>query len=214
MFLPRFALGTVVAALLTAGPAFARSTDEQQREELRAHAAATLDELFMQVSGSKEHSDNAVGYAVFAVTKAGFFVTGGGGSGVTVNKATGDTVYMKMGMGGVGLGFGGQKYDMVILFETADRLETFIDGGWDARAAANAVAGTETAGAGSGFIDGTIVYTLGEKGLMASADVSGTRFWVDEELNKRTLLPADSYAKSTQWDGRTGTESQDGSSGR
>ena len=84
MLLPRFALGTVVTALLTAGPAFARSTDEQQREELRTHAAATLDELFMQVNGSKEHSDNAVGYAVFAVTKAGFFVTGGGGSGVTV----------------------------------------------------------------------------------------------------------------------------------
>ena len=152
----------------------------------------------MQVKGSKALYDNAVGYAVFAVTKAGFFVTGGGGSGVTVNKATGDTVYMKMGMGGVGLGFGAQKYDMVILFETADRLKTFIDGGWDARAAANAVAGSETAGAGSGFIDGTIVYTLGEKGLMASADVSGTRFWVDEELNKRTLLPTDSHVKSTQ----------------
>jgi len=183
MFLPRFAVGTVAAALLTAGPAFAQSKEDQQREELRARAAATLDELFMEVEGSKALYDRAVGYAVFAVTKAGFFVTGGGGSGVTVDKATGDTVYMKLGMGGVGLGFGGQQYDMVILFETAERLKTFIDGGWDGQAAAKAVAGSDTAGVGSGFIDGAIVYTLGEKGLMASADVSGTRFWVDEKLN-------------------------------
>jgi hypothetical protein len=33
------------------------------------------------------------------------------------------------------------------------------------------------------FIDGVIIYTFGEKGLMASADISGTRFWVDEDLN-------------------------------
>lgn len=39
------------------------------------------------------------------------------------------------------------------------------------------------ASAGSGFIEGAIVYTLGRKGLMASADVSGTRFWVDDKLN-------------------------------
>jgi hypothetical protein len=31
--------------------------------------------------------------------------------------------------GGVGLGFGGQQYDRAILFETADRLKTCIDGG-------------------------------------------------------------------------------------
>lgn len=182
MFLLRFAIGTIAAALLTAGTAFAQSEEQQRREELRARAADTLDALFIKVEGSKALYDDAVGYAVFAVTKAGFFVTGGGGSGVTVDKATGETVYMKMGLGGVGFGFGGQQYDMVILFETADRLNTFIDGGWDGQAAAKAVAGGETVGAGSGFIDGAIVYTLGEKGLMASADISGTRFWVDEEL--------------------------------
>jgi lipid-binding SYLF domain-containing protein len=137
----------------------------------------------MDVGGSRALYDRAVGYAAFTVTKAGFFVTGGGGSGVTVDKTSGNTVYMKMGMGGVGLGFGGQRYDMVILFETAERLRTFIDGGWDGQAAAKAVAGSDTAGVGSGFIDGAIVYTLGEKGLMASADVSGTRFWVDDTLN-------------------------------
>jgi hypothetical protein len=72
---------------------------------------------------------------------------------------------------------------MVILFETAARLETFIDGGWDSAAAAKAVAGSDSAAVSQDFIDGTIIYTVGDKGLMASADVSGTRFWVDEDLN-------------------------------
>lgn len=183
MYLPRFAVATTVAALLTSGTAFAQSKEEQQRDELRTRATATLDELFVEVEGSKALYEDAVGYAVFAVTKAGFFVTGGGGSGLTVDQANGDTVYMKMGLGGVGFGFGGQQYDMVILFETADRLKAFIDGGWDGQAAAKAVAGNDTASVDSGFIDGAIVYTLSEKGLMASADISGTRFWVDEELN-------------------------------
>ena len=119
---------------------------------------------------------------MFATTKAGFIVTGGGGRGLTVNKASGQTVFMKMGMAGVGLGIGAEKYDMVILFETVERLQTFIDGGWDSEAGAKAVAGSDGAGVASGFIDGTRIYTLTDKGLMASADVTGTRFWVDDEL--------------------------------
>jgi lipid-binding SYLF domain-containing protein len=183
MYLQRLIIGTVGVALLGAGSAFAQSKDDERRAELRTHAQETLDQLFTEVEGSKGLYDKAAGYAVFVTTKGGFIVTGGGGSGVAVDKSTGDTVYMKMGMGGVGFGIGGQRYDMVILFETAERLKTFIDGGWDGTAAAKAVAGSDAAGAASGFIDGAAVYTLGEKGLMASADVSGTRFWVDEDLN-------------------------------
>ena len=120
---------------------------------------------------------------MFATTKAGFIVTGGGGSGITVEKASGKTVFMKMGMGGVGFGVGAQKYDMVILFETPARLQSFIDGGWDSAAAAKAVAGSDSAAVSQDFVDGTLIYTVGEKGLMASADLSGARFWVDEDLN-------------------------------
>jgi len=175
----------MVLGMLAVGPLYAQSKEDEQRTELKTRATESLDKLFQQVKGSKSLYDKAVGYAVFTATKAGFIVTGGGGTGVTVDKSKGDTVYMKMGMGGVGLGFGAERYDMVILFETASRLKTFIDGGWDGTAAAKALAGSDAAGVASGFIDGTVVYTLGDKGLMASADVSGTRFWVDEKLNKK-----------------------------
>jgi lipid-binding SYLF domain-containing protein len=173
-----------MVTLMFAGGLLAQTKVEKERADIKARSEASLQQLFKDVEGSKANYDKAVGYAVFATTKAGFIVTGGGGSGITVDKATGKTVYMKMGMGGVGFGIGGQKYDMVILFESAARLQTFIDGGWDSAAAAKAVAGQEAANAAVDFIDGVIIYTFGETGLMASADVSGTRFWVDEDLNE------------------------------
>src|SRR5262245_22121929 len=115
MFLRRWVLGSVAAAFLIPGAVFAQSKQDQERAELRTRADETLKALFEQVKGSKELYDKAVGYAVFAATKAGFIVTGGGGSGIAVDKSTGATTYMKMGSGGVGLGVGAQRYDMVIL---------------------------------------------------------------------------------------------------
>ena len=185
MFRRSWILGSVAAALLVCGTATAQTKQDEQRAELRTRADETLKALFEQVKGSKELYDKSKGYAVFAATKAGFIVTGGGGSGIAVDKATGTTSYMKMGTGGVGLGVGAKRYDMVILFETKERLDNFIKGGWDSEAAAKAVAGKDAAGVESGFVDGEVIYTLGDKGLMASADVSGTKFWLDEDLNKK-----------------------------
>jgi lipid-binding SYLF domain-containing protein len=90
---------------------------------------------------------------------------------------------MKMGTGGAGLGFGAQRYELVILFEDASRLATFIDGGWEGGVAASATAGDNSVGAASGFLEGTAVFTLDQRGVMAAADISGTRFWVNGDLN-------------------------------
>jgi lipid-binding SYLF domain-containing protein len=185
MVLRRWILGSVAAAVLVAGVALGQSKDEQKRAELQKGADETLQALFKQVEGSKALYDKAKGYAVFGTTKAGFIVTGGGGSGVAVDKSTNTTSYMKMGMGGVGFGIGAQKYDMVMLFETKERLDNFIKGGWDSAAGAKAVAGKQGAGVATNFVNGEIIYTIGEKGLMASADVSGAKFWLDEDLNKK-----------------------------
>jgi lipid-binding SYLF domain-containing protein len=126
--------------------------------------------------------DRAAGYAVFTVTKGGFIVSGGGGNGVAVNKGTGQHTYMRMGTGGIGLGIGGQRYSLVMLFETEDRLHQFAAGGRDSRATAEAAAGKEGAAVQSSFFDGVAFYQITEKGLMAHADISGTKFWVNDEL--------------------------------
>jgi lipid-binding SYLF domain-containing protein len=175
----------LLAAVLTlgVGPALAQGSAEaqQRRQEIDINAQGVLDELLMQ-QGARDLYNRAVGYAVFTVTKGGFIVSGGGGNGVAVDKASGQRTYMRMGTAGVGLGIGGQRYSLIMLFETKDRLDKFIAGGWDSRATAEAAAGKEGIAVQSSFFDGVAFYQITEKGLMAQADVSGTKFWVNDEL--------------------------------
>jgi lipid-binding SYLF domain-containing protein len=168
---------TVAFAQNGATPADAR------RQEIDLNAQATLDELFKQKGNAKELYDAAAGYAVFSATKAGFVVTGGRGTGVAVNKASGHRTYMRMITGGIGLGVGAQNYDLVLMFEHELQLERFIQGAWDATTTAQAAAGTEGITYASSFVDGVAVYQITDKGLMAQADVSGTRFRMVPDLN-------------------------------
>jgi lipid-binding SYLF domain-containing protein len=189
MFRRNLLIGTLVLAVFNGGSLLAQDKHEQKEEkqkaDLRTHADETLQKLFKEVKGSKQLYDKAAGYAVIRVTKAGFIVSGSGGAGVAIDKATKHVTYMKMGAASAGLTIGAAKFDMVFLFQTKDRLNEFVSGGWDSAAGAKATAGKESASAASDFFDGQIVYTLSDKGLMASADISGTKYWADEDLNKK-----------------------------
>jgi lipid-binding SYLF domain-containing protein len=155
----------------------------QTKTEIDAAAQETLNELFEQNEDAKALYDRAAGYAAFTALKAGFIVTGGRGTGVAVNKGTGQRKYMRMATGGIGLGIGGQRYDLVVLFEDEAHLNRFVEGGWDASTSAQAAAGTDGITLTSSFVGGVAIYQITDRGLMAQADVSGTRFWVIDELN-------------------------------
>jgi lipid-binding SYLF domain-containing protein len=174
-------------AVLAAATALAQkeppSEADVRRQQIDINAQATLDELFMQKPNAKGLFDRASGYAVFSATKAGFVVTGGRGTGVAVSKATGQRTYMRMITGGIGLGVGAQTYDLVLLFEHELQLGRFIQGAWDATTMAQAAAGSDGVTFASSFVDGVAVFQLTDKGLMAQADVSGTRFRVINDLN-------------------------------
>jgi len=174
-----------LALMLGLSSAFAQEGDSRataRKQEIDAAAQAALDELFAAQGNARELYDKAVGYAVLTATKAGFIVSGGSGTGVAVNKATGQRTYMRMGTGGIGLGIGAQRYNLYILFETESHLSRFVAGGWDSSATAQAAAGKEGVAVRSSFIDGIAFFQMTDKGLMAHADISGTRFWVIDEL--------------------------------
>jgi lipid-binding SYLF domain-containing protein len=154
----------------------------KRKQEIDSAAQSTLDKLLKEDEGAKELYGKAVGYAAFTVTKGGFIVSGGGGNGVVVDKASGQRTYMRMGLGGVGLGIGGQRYGLVVLFETKDRMDKFVAGGWDSSATAEAAAGKEGKAARTSFYDGVAYYQITDKGLMAHADITGTKFWVNDDL--------------------------------
>lgn len=184
-----FTAAVSVALLVLAHWAHAQEVDAKAdakaaktRADIDKEAADTLEE-FRELPGAQALFDKAAGYAVFRVTKGGLGASGAGGGGVAVDKATGKRTYMRMGSAGVGLTFGVSRYNVVILFETKDKLDAFVKGGWDSAATAQAAAGTSGAQVSSTFFDGVAYFQIGRRGLMASADVSGTRFWYAEELN-------------------------------
>ncbi len=133
--------------------------------------------------GLEEFFKTAHGYAVFSSIKVALGVSGGGGTGVAVNKESKERTYMKMGTAGIGFGLGGRKYQIVFLFEDSQTFDKFVDKGWQADTSANATAGTASAGVESSFTNGLAIFVLTEKGLMASAEVAGTKYWKNDKLN-------------------------------
>jgi lipid-binding SYLF domain-containing protein len=154
-----------------------------KRDRLDAMAKEALDELFGANEGAKALYDKAAGWAVFDNLKISFGISGGGGNGVAVDKSSGDRTYMKMGTGGVGLGLGGKKYQVIFLFEKADGFTSFVEKGWQADTQAGAAAGTAGASAATTFHNGLAIFQITEKGLVASADISGTKYWKNKKLN-------------------------------
>jgi len=155
-----------------------------KRDSIDQMAQEALERLVSENGRAGELYDQAVGYAVFDSFKAAFLLSGGGGVGVAADKSDGMRTYMKMGTAGIGLGIGGQSYHVVFLFENTDALQRFVDKGWKADAAANAVAGTAGKNVDASFSNGLAVFQLTNKGLMAQADISGTKYWKHKKLNR------------------------------
>ena len=136
----------VASSTVEAGPFASR---EQQRTNIDATETATLEKLWEQSDTARRLYDRAYGYATFDIIKISLAFTGGGGQGVAVEKGSGDRTYMRMGTGGLNFGAGGQKYQLVFLFEDQVVFDRFVTEGWEAGASANAVAGPAGANAGA-----------------------------------------------------------------
>ena len=156
---------------------------ERSREEVDQMAAATLKKLFSQRPDAKPLLDKSFGYAIFDTRKMSFMITTGFGAGVAVERGANKRTYMKMASGGVNIGMGAQWYQVVFMFESPTKFRTFVDEGWDAGASGSAVALKESASLGATYTNGVAVFQLTDKGLMLAADLTGTKYWQDDELN-------------------------------
>jgi lipid-binding SYLF domain-containing protein len=183
------AIGTV-CLIVSAGHVAAQENswedlDKQAKQaKIDETAQESLDEVLKENKAAKELYDNSYGWAAFDNLKIAWGFSGGGGNGVAVNKKSGAHTYMKVGTVGVGLGLGAQKYQVVFLFQDEKTFTNFVEKGWQADATAQATAGTEGVGGQTGFVNGIAIYQLTDKGLMASADIAGTKYWKNKKLNK------------------------------
>jgi lipid-binding SYLF domain-containing protein len=178
-----------IPAVGAAGEADKSATEKadksaSKRAKIDKHAKQSLDKLLKGSPQAKALHDIAWGYAVFDARKTSFAMAGGGGKGVAVAKASGERTYMKMASVGVNFGVGLKFYDLIFLFEDEKSFRGFVDNGWEAGAGANAVGGTEGANLAASFVNGMAIFEQSDKGLMLSADVSGTKYWQPKNLNE------------------------------
>ena len=171
-------------ASLAAEESWESLNQEAKRAKIDGTAKNSLDEVLAKSTNASELYGKAYGWAAFDNLKIAIGWSGGGGNGVAVNKKDGSRTYMKMGTVGIGLGLGVQKYQVVFFFQDEKTFRNFVDKGWQADATAQAAAGTAGAGAQTGFVNGIAIYQLTDKGLMASADIAGTKYWKNKKLNK------------------------------
>ncbi|MEN6308813.1 MAG: YSC84-related protein [Anaerohalosphaeraceae bacterium] len=169
------------------GPSTSKYTLTERQQIIDDLAADTIQHLCEEEPSAKQQLDNAAGYGVFSNANVNvIFASFGGGYGVVMDKE-GRKTYMKMGMGGLGLGIGVKDYRQALIFRDSNTLQSFVDKGWEFGGHADAAAkagqtGGELSGEGD-INDDIIVYSMTETGLALQATVTGAKYWKSTELN-------------------------------
>ncbi|MHC4394899.1 MAG: lipid-binding SYLF domain-containing protein [Planctomycetota bacterium] len=181
------AVSIILASLSGCGPSTKLPVAERQ-QLVRNMEKETLERLYRENTATRDKIKKAAGYGVFSNANVNIiFVSAGGGYGVVVDNSTGRRTYMKMALGGVGLGLGAKDYRQVLIFKTKKTLDKFISSGWEFGGHADAAAKAgETGGelSGEGAIGADIeAYSMTETGLALQATVAGTKYWKDKDLN-------------------------------
>ena len=186
--LPAIVVSLAIIAMVAGCGPRGNLTVEQKRDVIIDMEIETLERLYRESPTTKDKIAKAVGYGTFANANVNvIFVSAGGGYGSVVENATGKRTYMKMALGGVGLGLGAKDYRVVMIFKDKATLDKFIESGWDAGAHADAAAkagesGAEISAEGD-IISGIEVYSMTESGLALQATIAGTKYWKDNALN-------------------------------
>ena len=182
-----FAVVTMLAFMAGCGPS-AKLPVAERRVLVRDMETETLERLYKEAPATRNKIKNAAGYGTFANANVNLiFISAGGGYGVVVDNSTGQRTYMKMALGGIGLGLGAKDYRQVLIFNSKETLDKFTESGWEFGGHADAAAKAGESGgelSGEGAIGSDIeVYSMTESGLALQATVTGTKYWKDKKLN-------------------------------
>ena len=182
-------IGCMLIGLILASTVLAETAAEKRTEinKMRRDTLARLYKLHPQAQSAVQ---NAAGYAVFSNVGINLILlSAASGSGVAHDNKSGKDTYMKMVSGGFGFGLGVKDFRGVFVFSATDKLDSFINSGWEASAQADAAA---KAGSRGGAVAGAVtvapgvtLYQITESGLALQATIQGTKYYKDDELNAR-----------------------------
>lgn len=164
------------------------STPEQKREFVNVMAADTLAELYERNPDAKSIIGNAFGYGVFSDVNTQLLYFGtGNGYGVVTDNSDGAKTYMRMGEASAGLGVALKDFREVIVFRDQNAFTNFVTEGWNVGAEGGAEAtyeGSRTGSTGEIPVNSAIlVYQITESGISLRANMSASKYWIDNDLN-------------------------------
>lgn len=176
-----------VLFFLGCGPKRSLSLAER-REAVQDMEKETLERLYREARDTRQKIARAPGYGVFSNANVNLILaSAGGGYGVVVDNKTKKRTYMKMALGGIGLGFGVKDYRVVLIFKDKATMDNFVENGWEFGAHADAAAkASDIGGEASGEGDvhaGIEVFSMTEAGLALQATLTGSKYWKDSTLN-------------------------------
>ncbi len=179
------ALGLAVLAGVPG--AVAKSATGEKRAEIDEMAEGMLKELYKLKPLAKDQIKKAAGYAVFSNVGVNLVIASfAGGKGVVVDKKDRRT-YMKMGSAGLGLGLGVKDFRAVFVFRTREKLDAFVEKGWDFGGQVDAAAKSDDKGAALAAAETAVpdveIYQITKNGLALQATLQGTKYWRDKDLN-------------------------------
>jgi len=171
-------------------PKEVKEESRNERVERIKTSNETLQLLYKYAPEAKNMILRSYGYATFSNIGVNLVLfSAEGGKGMAHNNKTGVNTYMNMASGGVGFGLGVKDFRAVFLFENKKAYDTFVNSGWEANAQADAAAKYDQSGgalnAAETVAPGIRLYKLTQNGLALQATIQGTKYWKDEELNKR-----------------------------
>lgn len=183
----RIGLAVCLLATLCACATNQGNTKAEKQQAILTMKNETLSQLFKLKPHTQAQINSAPGYAVFSNANLNLILASfGGGYGVVKNMKTGQHTYMNMGEIGVGIGLGAKDFRIVMVFDSVDSMNNFMENGWVFGGQADAAAKASDKGAavgGEAVINGITVYQITASGLALQATVKGTKFWKAEELN-------------------------------
>jgi lipid-binding SYLF domain-containing protein len=181
-------LGLAVVWLVSACTTTKGVSPQEKRQAALDMRTQVLTDLYKLNPDARAQVAASPGYAVFSNANVSLlFASFGGGYGVAENKRLKQTVFMKVGEAGIGLGLGVKDFRAVFIFKTQESLEAFINNGWEFGGHVDAAAKAGDKGAavgGEAMLNGVIIYQITESGLALQATLKGTKFWKDNELNQ------------------------------
>jgi len=154
----------------------------QTSVEIDQDVDIAIQKFKQDIEGGDKFLSKVKGYAVFpTVVKAGIIIGGKYAEGaVRVNGKSKSKFYLSMSSVSIGLQAGAQRYSMLIAFVTPESLKSFYKSdGWETGLEGSitiAQWGANKDMSSISFEKPIIAFIYNERGIMASINLSGTKF--------------------------------------